>query len=77
MNASKAKTPPTRRLEPCEMLVIPLHRPEADLIGLQAVPGRMPQVLRLPGESFKALTRRALHSVTGRGVLLVSPLFKD
>ena len=63
--------------EPCEMLLIPPHRPDADLIGLQAVPGRMPQVLRLPGESPKALVQRALHSVTGRGVLLVYPLFKD
>ena len=73
-NVQKA---PVRRLEPCEMLVIPPHRPEADLIGLQAVPGRMPQVLRLPGESFKALTQRALHSVTGHGVLLVYPIFRD
>lgn len=63
--------------EPCEMLLIPPHRPDADLIGLQAVPGRMPEVLRLPGESPKALVKRALHSVTGRGPLLVYPLYRD
>lgn len=63
--------------EPCEMLLIPPHRPDADLIGLQAVPGRMPEVLRLPGETPKALVKRALHSVTGRGPLLVYPLFRD
>ena len=59
------------------MLLIPMHRPNTDLIGLQAVPGRMPEVLRLPGETPQALVKRALHTVTGRGVLLVYPLFKD
>lgn len=63
--------------DPCEMLVVPPHRPDVDLIGLQAVPGRMPEVLRLPGESLKAMTRRALHSVTGRGAVLVFPLYRD
>lgn len=70
-------TPCTRRLEPCELLLIPPHRPDDELIGLQAVPNRMPEVLRLPGESLEALVRRALHSVKGGGVLLVYPMFKE
>ena len=66
-----------RGTEPCKLLLVPPHRPDAELIGLQAVPGRMPTVMRLPGEDLKALMQRALHYVTGCGPLLVYPLFQD
>ena len=38
-------------------------------IGVHAVPGRLPQLLRYPGESAQAFCNRALHHVTGTGAL--------
>jgi hypothetical protein len=39
-------------------------------IGVHAVPGRLPQLLRFPGESVQAFTQRALHHVDGDGHLM-------
>lgn len=36
-------------------------------IGVYEVPGRLPQLLRYPGESAKAFCNRALHHATGTG----------
>lgn len=38
-------------------------------IGVHEVPGRLPQLLRYPGESAQAFSQRALHAVQGRGAL--------
>jgi hypothetical protein len=38
-------------------------------IGVYAVPGRLPEVLRYPGESALAFSQRALHYVQGPGAL--------
>ena len=48
--------------------------PEVEIVGFYAVPNRMNQVLRLPGESLEMMERRALHSVTGGGQLVVFPI---
>lgn len=36
-------------------------------IGVHAVPGRLPMLLRYPGESPQAFCTRALHNATGTG----------
>jgi hypothetical protein len=36
-------------------------------VGVHEVPGRLPAMLRLPGESAHAFCARVLHSVTGTG----------
>ena len=36
-------------------------------IGVHAVPGRLPALLRLPGESAQAFCTRALHHLDGEG----------
>lgn len=36
-------------------------------IGVHAVPGRLPTLLRLPGESAQAFCTRALHHLVGDG----------
>lgn len=38
-------------------------------IGVHAVPGRLPQLLRFPGESAPAFCSRALHHATGSGAM--------
>ena len=38
-------------------------------IGVHAVPGRLPELLRYPGESSQAFASRVLHHVTGTGSL--------
>ena len=39
----------------------------APFIGVHAVPGRLPELLRYPGESAQAFSNRALHHATGTG----------
>jgi hypothetical protein len=63
--------------ESVRMLVLFTSTPDADVIGLKAVPGRLPQVLRFPGESQKAMRHRALSMVIGSGPLLVYPMLRD
>ena len=41
----------------------------APFIGVHAVPGRLPELLRYPGESSQAFSNRALHHVTGTGAI--------
>jgi hypothetical protein len=65
-----------RRETSVNMVVVPTSRPDVDVIGLQAVPHRMEQVLRFPGERLHALTHRALQGVKGAGVVLVYPLLR-
>ena len=42
-------------------------------LGVKAVPGRLPRLLRYPGESAEAFCNRALHHVEGSGVV-IAPL---
>ena len=46
-------------------------------IGVHGVPGRMPQLLRLPGETADAFTTRALHAVTGTDALWAALMYDD
>ena len=41
----------------------------APFIGVHAVPGRLPEMLRYPGESAQAFCNRVLHHVTGTGAV--------
>jgi hypothetical protein len=56
------------------MFIMPAPIGQSEIIGLQAVPNRMDQILRFPGETMEMLERRALHSVRGGGDLLVFPM---
>ncbi|MDO9235704.1 MAG: hypothetical protein Q7U28_06675 [Aquabacterium sp.] len=38
-------------------------------IGVHGVPGRLPELLRYPGESSQAFCKRCLHLVSGSGSL--------
>lgn len=46
-------------------------------IGVHAVPGRLPQLLRYPGESAQAFCTRALHHVTGTGALWAMLMYEN
>lgn len=65
-----------RQAKPIRMIVLFTARPDADVIGLQAVPDRLPQVLRFPGESQTSLRLRARAMVQGGGSILVLPLLR-
>lgn len=56
--------------------VLPLAANEGQVAGLQGVPGRLPTVYRLPGESAKQLMRRALSMATAGPAFYVSPILK-
>lgn len=51
------------------LLVVPTCAP-AEAIGLHEVPGRLPRIDRLPGESFGAMLHRAMWAATGDGPFL-------
>jgi hypothetical protein len=38
-------------------------------IGVHAVPSRLPEMLRYPGESQQAFASRVLHQVSGTGAI--------
>lgn len=42
----------------------------APFIGVHAVPGRLPELLRYPDESAQAFSNRVLHHVIGTGAVL-------
>ena len=65
------KTNPTIR-----MIVVHVAVPDADVIGLHPVSNRLERVLRLPGESQKAMRHRALWMAHGSGPLLVYPMLR-
>lgn len=66
-----------KRRAPVSMFVMPVACNERDIVGLHAVPNRLGQVRRLPGETLAMMERRALHSVTGGGDLVVYPMVRD
>lgn len=59
-----------------DLLIVPTGNPDK-IVGLRAVDGRMPEILRLPGESLANLAQRALQAVRGAGPLLAYPLLRD
>jgi hypothetical protein len=59
-----------------EMMVVPTTAADSDVIGFHPVPGRLPAVHRLPGESVAQLIRRALAMATGAGPFLAYPATK-
>jgi hypothetical protein len=70
-----ATAPTGPRRPPCELVLMNVC-PDSQIVGLHAVPNRLPEVLRLPGESLQALLTRALHLVTGAGQLVAWPITK-
>jgi hypothetical protein len=44
-------------------------------IGVHAVPGRLPELLRYPGETAQAFCARALHAVTGTGAFVAMLMY--
>ncbi len=61
---------------PIRMIVVHTAAPDGDVIGLHPVANRMERVLRLPGESQKAMRHRALWMARGIGPLLVYPMLR-
>lgn len=59
-----------------EMYVLPHAQHEGQIVGLRAVPGRLPEVHRLPGESAHQLTRRALLMAAPGPSFHVTPILK-
>ncbi len=59
------------------MFIMPVACDDRDIVGLQAVPNRLERVLRLPGETLAMMERRALHSITGGGDVVVYPMLRD
>ncbi len=56
-----------------ELLLVPSAHQDAEIIGFFAVPYRLEQVDRLPGESLKAMLHRAMWMATGTGPMLLYP----
>lgn len=73
---SKPPARKNRKREPVCMFIMPGPLHEREVIGLHAVPNRMEQVLRLPGETLAMMEKRAVHSVTGGGDLVVFPMVR-
>ena len=61
---------------PIRMIVVHAAVPDIEVIGLHPVSNRLERVLRLPGESQKAMRHRALWMAHGSGPLLVYPMLR-
>lgn len=59
-----------------EMYVLPHAQHEGQVIGLHAVPGRLPVLHRFPGETTYQMTRRALLMATPGPSFSVAPILK-
>ena len=46
-------------------------------VGVLGVPGRLPTILRLPGESADAFCKRALHLLDGSGPCMAKLLYRS
>lgn len=57
--------------KPIQLILIPSHRPDKEIIGLHSVANRLPNVDRLPGESLMQLLYRAREMLRGDAPLLV------
>ena len=60
-----------------ELLLVPSAHQDAEIISFFAVPDRLEQVNRLPGESLKAMLHRAMWMATGTGPMLVYPRARE
>ena len=61
---------------PIRMIVVHTAVLDIEVIGLHPVSNRLERVLRLPGESQKAMRHRALWMAQGSGPLLVYPMLR-
>ncbi len=50
---------------------------DAPFIGVYEVPGRLPKLLRYPGESAQAFCHRALHLATGTGAIVAMLMYES
>lgn len=56
-----------------ELILIPPGCADEDqIIGINAVPGRLPAIRRLANEPVSSLIQRALHAVAGGGAVLAT-----
>ena len=60
-----------------KLLLVPTPaKSEAHVIGFRAIPGVLPEVLRLPGESLPGMLERARQAARGSGVYMLWPMVK-
>jgi hypothetical protein len=69
------KKAPTQKKLPCQLHLFGNGRP--DFVGVNEVPGRLPRLLRLPGESAQGFCERALHYVIGAGPLTAMLIYPN
>ncbi|MCX7692669.1 hypothetical protein Tther_02536 [Tepidimonas thermarum] len=62
--------------ESLELYVLPLASHDAEIAGLEAVPGRLPEIWRLPGEPLRTMLRRALREATPGPSFWCSPIIR-
>lgn len=66
----------TKYRHPHMVIVPPAAHPDL-IVGFNAVPGHLPQVLRWPGEPLSTFKDRALALATGRGKFLVTCIVRE
>ena len=59
-----------------ELYVIATASRDDQIAGLQAVPGRLPEVWRLPGEPLRTMLRRALREATPGPSFWCAPILR-
>ena len=69
-------TTKTRASTPAHLELIGNGSPDP-FIGVHAVPGRLPALLRLPGESAQAFCKRALHHLDGEGACWARLMYRS
>lgn len=65
-----------KKVSAIDMLIVPCGQDPAEIVGFHEVPDRLERVYRLPNETLKEMTHRALWMVKGTGPLLVYPIIK-
>ncbi len=68
------KSSPLRKSPPVHLQLLGNGSNEP-FIGVHAVPGRLPELLRYPGESARAFCHRVLHQVSGSGALMAMLMY--
>lgn len=53
-------------------VIIPCH--ESEVIGFYEIPGILPNIMRLPGESMRLMIERARQAARGRGAYFLHPI---
>ena len=61
-----------------KLLLVPTpEKRMADVIGFRAIPGVLPRILRLPGESLACMLERARQASSGHGCYLLWPILNE